>query len=99
VDLIVIGTHGRTGFSRRLLGSVAEAVIRTAPCLVMTVPAGGGPSASREAELPAAALPHCIVCAKETDDLICDPCRAHIRGEALAQKLDAERAGRRGAPA
>jgi len=30
IDLIVLGTHGRTGFSRALLGSVAERVIRTA---------------------------------------------------------------------
>ena len=36
-DLIVIATHGRTGLSRVLLGSVAEAVIRRAPCPVYTV--------------------------------------------------------------
>jgi universal stress protein A len=36
-DLIVIGTHGRTGFSHLLLGSVAESVVRHAPCPVMTV--------------------------------------------------------------
>lgn len=36
-DLIVVGTHGRRGFSRFLLGSVAEGVIATAPCPVMTV--------------------------------------------------------------
>lgn len=36
-DLIVMGTHGRRGFSRLLLGSVAEAVVRTAPCSVLTV--------------------------------------------------------------
>jgi nucleotide-binding universal stress UspA family protein len=34
VDLIVMGTHGRTGFSRLLMGSVAEAVVRRAPCPV-----------------------------------------------------------------
>jgi nucleotide-binding universal stress UspA family protein len=37
VDLIVIGTHGRTGLSRVLLGSVAERVIRFATCPVLTV--------------------------------------------------------------
>ena len=35
-DLIVIGTHGRTGVSRFLMGSVAEQVVRGADCLVLT---------------------------------------------------------------
>jgi nucleotide-binding universal stress UspA family protein len=37
VDLIVMGTHGRRGVSRALLGSVTESVVRTAPCPVLTV--------------------------------------------------------------
>jgi len=37
IDLIVIGTQGRSGVSRLLLGSVAEQVVRTAPCPVLTV--------------------------------------------------------------
>ncbi len=37
VDLIVMGTHGRTGASRFLLGSVAERVVREATCPVLTV--------------------------------------------------------------
>jgi universal stress protein A len=37
VDLIVMGTHGRRGISRALLGSVAETVVRRAPCAVLTV--------------------------------------------------------------
>ncbi len=36
-DLIVMGTHGRTGLSRLLLGSVAEGVLRQAPCPVLSV--------------------------------------------------------------
>lgn len=36
-DLIVIGSHGRTGVQRALLGSVAEAVTRHAPCPVLVV--------------------------------------------------------------
>jgi len=36
-DLIVMGTHGRTGMGRLLMGSVAEAVVRAAPCPVLTV--------------------------------------------------------------
>jgi nucleotide-binding universal stress UspA family protein len=37
VDMIVMGTHGRRGVSRALLGSVTETVVRTAPCPVLTV--------------------------------------------------------------
>jgi len=36
-DLIVMGTHGRTGLERLLMGSVAEQVLRQAPCPVLTV--------------------------------------------------------------
>jgi nucleotide-binding universal stress UspA family protein len=36
-DLIVMGTHGRRGFKRFILGSVAESVLRTAPCPVLAV--------------------------------------------------------------
>jgi len=36
-DLIVMGTHGRTGLSRLLMGSVAEQVLRRATCPVLTV--------------------------------------------------------------
>jgi universal stress protein A len=36
-DLIVMGTHGRTGLNRLLMGSVAEEVVRKAPCQVLTV--------------------------------------------------------------
>jgi nucleotide-binding universal stress UspA family protein len=42
IDLIVMGTHGRTGLSRMLMGSVAEEVYRQATCPVLTV----GPQAS-----------------------------------------------------
>jgi nucleotide-binding universal stress UspA family protein len=36
-SLIVLGSHGRTGVMRRLLGSVAEATVRHAPCSVFVV--------------------------------------------------------------
>ena len=41
-DLIVIGTHGRIGRLHDLLGSVAEGVVRNAPCPVLTVRESGG---------------------------------------------------------
>jgi nucleotide-binding universal stress UspA family protein len=36
-DFIVMGTHGRRGFDRAVLGSVAERVVRAAPCPVVTI--------------------------------------------------------------
>src|SRR3990172_4627856 len=96
IDVVVIGTHGRTGVSRALLGSVAEAVVRRAPCRVLTVPAG-------LAAVPAAHAPSadggettaCLVCGARThEELVCEACRAKIRGEALGRKMRDERAGR-----
>ncbi len=37
IDLIIMGTHGRSGISHMLIGSVAEKVVRKAPCPVLTV--------------------------------------------------------------
>lgn len=37
LDLVVMGTHGRTGFRRMLLGSVAEKIVRVSPCSVLVV--------------------------------------------------------------
>lgn len=48
-DLIVMSTHGRRGVSRALLGSVAETVVRTAPCPVLSVRLHPEPSAGRSA--------------------------------------------------
>lgn len=49
IDLIVVGTHGRTGLGKLLLGSVAEDILRHAPCPVLTI----GPKVSGRAKLPA----------------------------------------------
>ena len=38
IEMIVMGTHGRTGFDRAMIGSVAERVVRQAPCAVLVVP-------------------------------------------------------------
>jgi len=37
IDLIVMTTHGRTGLSHLMMGSVAEKIVRTAPCPVLTI--------------------------------------------------------------
>jgi nucleotide-binding universal stress UspA family protein len=41
IDMIVMGTHGRSGLVHVLLGSVAERVVRKSPCPVLTVRPGG----------------------------------------------------------
>jgi len=53
-DLIVIGTHGRTGLERLLMGSVAEQVVRQAVCPVLTVKTPF-PETAPESQLTAAA--------------------------------------------
>jgi len=52
IDLIVMGTHGLSGFERLLLGSVTERVLRKAGCPVMTVP----PAAAGSSRVPYARL-------------------------------------------
>lgn len=47
VDLIVMGTHGRTGFKRLLMGSVAEEVVRRAKCPVFTFKPGAATAATK----------------------------------------------------
>jgi nucleotide-binding universal stress UspA family protein len=49
IDLIVVGTHGRTGLGKLLLGSVAEQILRHAPCPVLTI----GPKVTGRDKLPA----------------------------------------------
>lgn len=89
IDVIVMGTHGRTGVSQALLGSVAEAVVRLAPCAVLTVPARFAPTVP-----VAAAERRCVVCSLPSPDLICEPCRAIIRGDLTAVPTAAARSGR-----
>jgi nucleotide-binding universal stress UspA family protein len=94
IDLIVLGTHGRTGFTHALLGSVAERVARTAPCPVMTVPhathAGRRPGAATTGAMSLAPEESraCLVCHAPCSELICDACRARIRGEALERRQE-----------
>ncbi len=53
-DVVVIGTHGRSGFQRLALGSVAEKIVRAAPCPVLVVP----PAAVDDAPV----VPRVVVC-------------------------------------
>jgi nucleotide-binding universal stress UspA family protein len=54
-DLIVMGTHGRTGLGRLLMGSVAEQVVRKASCPVLTVKTPQPPMPSPDEPIAAAA--------------------------------------------
>ena len=52
IDLIVLGTHGRTGLSHVLLGSVAERVVQHAACSVLTVRSNRPVKVSHDAPQP-----------------------------------------------
>lgn len=51
-DLVVMGTHGRTGIERAVLGSVAEKIVRRARCPVLTVPPTAGTDAVERIVVP-----------------------------------------------
>jgi universal stress protein A len=53
VDLIIMGTHGRTGLTHVLLGSVAEHVVRQAPCPVLVIRKASETPATSEDASPA----------------------------------------------
>lgn len=55
-ELIVMGTHGWTGLSRLLMGSVAEGVVRTATCPVLTIKNPVGCKAEKREPAPEAAI-------------------------------------------
>ncbi|MBI2391345.1 MAG: universal stress protein [Deltaproteobacteria bacterium] len=59
-DLVVVGTHGRRGFKRALLGSVAEEVVRVSGCPVVVVRPKDHPPEAREPQVE----PVCPDCAK-----------------------------------
>jgi nucleotide-binding universal stress UspA family protein len=79
-DLIILGTHGRTGFERLLLGSVTERVLRKAPCPVLSVPR------QPETAAPAAPLFKRILCAVDFSDC---SMRALDYAISMAQEADA----------
>jgi nucleotide-binding universal stress UspA family protein len=62
-DLVVVGTHGRRGVPRLLLGSVAEATVRLSPCPVLVVRSKVLPAAMPAIEPP---CPRCVEARKAT---------------------------------
>jgi nucleotide-binding universal stress UspA family protein len=81
-ELVVLGTHGRSGFERLLLGSVTEKIVRTAPCPVLTVPHG-----APEAVPIAPGLFKRILCATDFSPA---SAKATTWAASLAQEADAE---------
>lgn len=83
-DLVVIGTHGRTGLNRLLVGSVADAVLRGASCPVLTIrPKAPAEAKSEDAEEPEPTL--------DANDLatvcsVATPMEAEIIRNALKQE-------------
>jgi nucleotide-binding universal stress UspA family protein len=90
IDLIVLGVHGRTGVSPAVIGSVAERVVRTAPCPVLTVP---HPSPGEEARVLPPSAQHCVACNALSRDLVCEACRARLRGQHTYAGRPGTRAG------
>lgn len=60
-DLIVMGTHGRSGLGHLILGSVAEQVVRKAPCAVLTVKPPPPAAADQSAGATKADMSHAIL--------------------------------------
>jgi nucleotide-binding universal stress UspA family protein len=86
-DLVVVGTHGRRGISRLLLGSVAEAVVRLAPCPVFVVRAKTLPAEATKIEPPCA---RCVQTRVETGgkEFWCEQHRAHHGQRHTYHQLD-----------
>lgn len=80
-DLLLLGTHGRSGFDRLVLGSVTEKVLRKAGCPVLTVP----PRVADAVPLPSALFKH-VLCAIDFSD---GSMRALDQAISIAQHADA----------
>ena len=91
-DLVVVGTHGRRGFRRLLLGSVAESVLRSAPCPVYAVRPKLAPEHELSGRLPL--LPPCRRCIEMRRETLGDRlwCDEHAAGHPSASVTAASHA-------
>lgn len=69
-DLIVMGSHGRKGLSRLLLGSVAQDVLRRAPCPVLVINRAAGEHATEEVDGFVEARPRSVALTTLLDELL-----------------------------
>ena len=67
IDLIIMGTHGRGGMSHLLMGSVAERVVRTAPCPVLTVRGAPATAKAKTTSEVAVEVPHALMATSTVD--------------------------------
>jgi len=81
VDLIVLGTHGRTGLGKLLLGSVAEEIFRTVRCPVLTVGPRAGHIQNEDARIQKILF---------ATDLTPDSCQSAAYAVSLAQEFQAQ---------
>ena len=100
IDLIVMGTHGRTGMARVLMGSTAERVVRLAPCPVLTVKAEERSAPPVETSAATAQSPgpstFCHLCGRPSVDVLCEACKTKVQAEAVERKWRVEKEGRVG---
>jgi nucleotide-binding universal stress UspA family protein len=87
-NLIVMGTHGRTGLSHLLLGSVAARVVQHAPCPVLTVKAAASTAPDARRARPAT----CRICGKPSTALICDACKGRVQAGSRTRAASARAA-------
>jgi nucleotide-binding universal stress UspA family protein len=67
IDLVIMGTHGRGGMTHLLMGSVAERVVRTAPCPVLTVRQSPATAKAATAAAVAALVPPALAATSSAD--------------------------------
>jgi nucleotide-binding universal stress UspA family protein len=85
IDLVVLGTHGRTGIGKALVGSVAETIFRQAACPVLTV----GPAVSSRPGIAAAAKMNRILYATDfsPESLVAAPIAVYLAKEHRAELI------------